>query len=183
MMVPSTAATGKVTAAQPGQTNDQEIRDHDSDGSVAAEFPEQVVHKPSPHEQAHAQADRGAFADWRVLKVDQESAVVIHHAKQQQARDPRDRGLPLEPMQFLRQQRRSLLLLHKVESAAMHHPDELLRVLVRVAALFQFDESPVEPREVIRRAHPHDAGKHVRPAQGYLEPFLPVKLHRSFESG
>src|ERR1051326_6793486 len=73
-------------------------------------------------------------------------------------------------MQLAREFIRHLAFLDHIKAAAVHHPD--LRSLPGIQQRFLFlTQTRVEPGEVISRAHPHDAGKHVHPAGNKVEPF------------
>src|SRR5712691_716752 len=80
-------------------------------------------------------------------------------------------------MQLLGQHSGRALLFHRIESAAMHHPNEFLRLsFVRLrwrifSEVLEFSESSVQPREIIGRAHPHNAGENMGPPKNKMYPF------------
>src|SRR3954469_12339035 len=101
--------------------------------------------------------------------------MVINQAQKQETANPCKGGLPLEPVQSLRQDRRTFFLFNDIESAAVNHPD--LRWFTDLCHRFLFRQTAVEPREVVGGTNPHDGGKYVEPPEKQINPFCKIWAH------
>ena len=166
---------------QPAQQN----KHHRTERPVA--FPQgraaqRVVDEPRQHHAPHADADRLRARDIRAARIDHRRLRVqpIHEHQQRRAREPRRVGLPLEPMQLLRQRsRRDRVFLRVIKPAAMHGPkiarDAFLGVLRTGRRRF---EAVVEPDEIERRTDPRHAGDDVQPPHEHPKKFHQMSIHK-----
>ena len=101
--------------------------------------------------------------------------------QERRAREPRGVGLPLEPVQPLREPRRGdRVLLGVVEPAAVDGPELAGDALPRrLRAGLRGLEAVVEPDEVERGADPCDARDDMQPAQQHAEDLDQVGFHHS----
>ena len=83
-------------------------------------------------------------------------------------------------MQFARKLVRDFPFFDDVEPSAVNHPNLRRRARGPYGLLF-FAQTRIQPGKVIGRTDPHDAGKHVRPAQQEVQPFANRRIdyHRS----
>src|SRR4029077_2976917 len=99
--------------------------------------------------------------------------------EEEETRDPRRIGFPLEPMERAGEARRSHGVLHDaIESAAMHRP-ELTRDTWLRAVGGWWSEPAVQPIEVERGADPRDTRDHVTPPERQVKPLAEMGLHFS----
>ncbi len=139
--------------------------------------PQQIVDDPGGDQEAHAQRHRASRSDAGDVRVDQVHAAreVVDDDEQGDAAHPGEGGLPLEPVQHLRQLARAEPPhLDLVEVPAVHHPQLAFHALAR---LLGHGDVAVEPHEVERGADPPDGDHQVEPAEGKVEPVENGRVH------
>ena len=170
-------------AREPGDGDDEQ-RGRDRDAEVVPQEPAgELVDEQAAEQEQRRSADRLPGRQVGDGRVDQPCLGVrpVEEDEQREAGEPRRVGLPLEPVQRLREDARGdLVLLRVVEAAAVHAPVLAGDALVEVGALGGRRQSEVEADEVERRADPRDPGDHVQEAEDEVGD-LPqvVRVHRS----
>ena len=93
---------------------------------------------------------------------------VVDDGQQEEARDPGEIGLPLEPCEVLGKRGGCReIFLHVVEAAAMNLPCLAAHALRKALSRLQRE---VQRHEIEGRADPRDAGDHVAPADHEAQP-------------
>src|SRR5215212_11582322 len=124
-----------------------------------------VINKPTRDNHADAECDCRTDTDVAYVRIDKRAAAeIVDQDQEGEAAEPRDSGFPAKPVQRARNEIGNLASLDDIKAAAMDIPHLCLVAGVQ-GCLFFFSESRVKPCEVISRAYPHDAGKHVCPAK------------------
>ena len=131
---------------------------------------EPVIDRPAQDDGNERDEDRGPGGDVEHRRVDQVGAriEIVDDGEQQEARDPGEISLPLEPGEMLRQARGcGEVFLDVVEAAAVHLPCLAAHAIWQIAARL---EREVERHEIERGADPRDPGDHVAPADQEVQP-------------
>jgi hypothetical protein len=131
---------------------------------------DEVIDEPPGDQRADGDGDGLPLTerhDGGIDEVDIGVEIVLDD-ENQEARDPGEIGLPLEPDQMLGElRRRREILLHMVEAAAVDLPGLAGDACRKTLALPQRE---IQGNEIEGRADPGDAGDHVAPAQEHVRP-------------
>ena len=127
-------------------------------------------------EECDREHDAPRLAEARLDEVDVR-VDVVEDAHEREAREPRRVGLPLEPVERLRERLRcDLELLDEIEAAAVHLPRLAADAGLDVPGPRRRVEVVVERDEVERRPDPDDPRDHVEPAEEEVEPVDQVRI-------
>ena len=169
---------GEQRSGAPGGEDDESPDAYGEEPLVEAEQPaEPVVDDPGEREPADRERDRLAGAEVGDRRVDEErrGVRVVDDRDQGEPGEPGRVGLPLEPVELLREPLgRDLELLDPVEAAAVDLPHLAADAPRRVRLELRRLEVVVERDEVERRPDPGDPGDHVQPAEDEIAPAPPV---------
>ena len=137
-----------------------------SDGRAA----EPIIESPAQNDRDNGNRDSGCRRERQHGGVDQIGAClnVILNDKQQEARDPGEIGLPLEPREMVRHLARGReIFLDMIEAAAVDFPRLAAHALRKHLPAPQRE---IERHEIERRPDPGDARDHVAPANEEVQP-------------
>ena len=183
------AAAGKHLGVEHRRDQDQREHADRKPHRVVADLAaaEAVIDEPAGRERGDRDRNRLPGRERHHAGIDQVrlGMQVVLNDQQAEAGEPGEIGLPLEPVQHVRQRRRrDRVFLDVVEAAAVHLPGGAHDAGVHLLPLQQ---RVVERHEIERRADPADGDHHVRPADQQIQPFsgknLQARLLRSVGSG
>jgi hypothetical protein len=176
MIVPSIAPSSTY-AARGASRCEAPQAERATKPSTAERAAERIVHDPRDRQPGDGDRDRleGGEVGYRPVDEERRGVREVDGDEEREAGEPRRVGLPLEPVERLRQRLRGdPELLDPVEAAAVDLPDLAADAPAGVPFVGRRDEVVVERDEVERGADPGDPRDHVQPAEDQIAPAPPV---------